>query len=151
MKAWFYICPVILVCAYMQTLSYAGPWFERSNAFVDLVLTSVIYLVEEGVISGSTAHSISIGFALVFQRIFDLVVFIPFLLTLLSIPIKRVVLYWLVFLTFGIYILLTFIVLTMDSEGLTLWGLITVAFWLFLLPCLVFVNRLFGVENKTTK
>lgn len=151
MKVIKYILPVVIVNLYIHTIKYLGPWFQRENLYLDLLLNYLIKLEDNTKITFEIKYETGMWFQFILDRVFDFVYFIPFLLALFIITIPKKTMFILVMATFLFNEILLYATVRFSNENMTPRLIMVACYWLFFLPSLCFVNKLFGIENRTQK
>jgi len=129
---------------YYLVHAIVGEWFVYNSFFHNLVIEELLHLAQQGLLTESIKTRY---FALLFfvEKIFDLVLFLPFCFILFKLKINRILLTVLVALGF---IISHFFVYSTYLGGFNTKLIISMV-WSFVFCCgLVNVNQLFGIKNK---
>jgi len=132
---------------YYLIYAMVGEWFVYNSLFHNLVIEECLNLAKQGLLTDSIkAQYFNLLF--VVERVFELVLFLPFCFVLFKLKINRIPLTILVAL--GL-IISHFVVYSTYLGGFNT-KLIISMLWSFAFCCgLVNVNQLFGIKNKVGK
>jgi len=138
-----YIIPVIVILVYFFFLSFMGEWFVYNSLFHNIVIEHLVTLSENGLLT-DTSKEWYRHLLFIIERVFDLVIFLPFCFLLYKLKISRKSLIGLVLLGFIVFHSFVY----WDFESLNLYGYLSIMWWLFICCGLLSINQLFGVKNR---
>ena len=132
---------------YYFFISILGEWFVYNSFYHNFVIEELLNLKNQGLLT-DTIKDRYFNVLFVVERVFDLVLFLPFCFLLFKLKISRMALTVLVALGF---IISHFFVYSTYVGGFNTKFIISMV-WSFTFSCgLVNVNQLFGIKNKVAE
>ena len=138
-----YIIPVIVIFAYFLVLSIAGDWFVYNSLAHNLVIEHLVDLSKQNLLTDSLKEWY-LHFLFIVERIFDLVLFLPFCLLLFKLKINRKALTLLTALGYFSFHAFVF----PGYQDLNTYAYLSFIWWFILCCGLVNIDQLFGIINR---